>query len=155
MPRYILSCFVVQGTMSPHSWSYVASVPRRLLPPQHSGVAAHVLWAQVPVGPSWIFEWLCGDPLISSHNSSDSVSSLVKTDQVPILPAPKSTASRGCEPRPVRACFHLYLSSVFSLSKAAAPSVSSSALCCSRRLLSQVRSSQLTCQGLSWQVSYP
>lgn len=53
-------------------------------------------------------------------------------------PCSSSTASRGCGPRPGRACFHLQLASISSLSKAAAPFLSSSALCCLCRLLSQV-----------------
>lgn len=148
LPRHILFYFTTQGTLSAHSWSYMASVAfGRLLPPQHSGVAAHVLWAQVPVRPSWISEWLWGALdfipikfrfcITISQNWSRAHS-----------PCSKSTAFRGCGPRPGRACFHL--SSVPSLSKAAAPSLSSSALCCSCRLLSQIRGSQLTYQSLSW-----
>lgn len=146
LPRHILLYFVVQGTLSAHSWSYVASVPRRLLPPQHSGVAAHVLWAQVPVHPSWISEWLWG----ALNFIPSSVSPLVKVDQVPVLFLLQLYCSRGWGPRPGRACFHLHLGSVSSLSKAAAPFLSSSSLCCLCRLLSQVHSSQLTYQSLSW-----
>lgn len=145
--RHILFYFVVRGTLSAHSWSYLASEPRRLLPPQHSGVAAHVLWAQVPEHPPWNSEWLWGalnfipeQPRICvtiSQNWSSAHS-----------PCSGLTASRGCGPRPGRACFHL--SSISSLSKAAAPFLSSSALCCSCRLLSQFHSSQLTYQSLSW-----
>lgn len=74
-------------------------------------LTAGLTWPQFPEGcchhstqeclyvcPSWIFEWLCGEPLISSHNTSDCVSSLVKIDQVPILPAPNSLPPGAVSP---------------------------------------------------------